>query len=419
MTKAKITQIASQMQDSELNLTAEERQALAAENPEMLDLIEQAKGFKRSIARGFLYRWREQRNESPGKSLQAFEGQNAETPHGHKENTSPQTIASSTVEPEVVKGQSLPLAAYPTDLTRCNPFYPVNPKSLKIVPFLEDKILVSGEWGEICYTGPLLTVFDEDVLIGVLTLIKNNKNIRKAYVLEGIILNNQENKKRLEVLDKTLDIKNIQENMRECYETTYAYQGKIFELLKILYPYRRPTIRDYKKCLKSLKRLSVAGMEIKIIVGRKIMKNGGVRCLRKRHMASILSGFSIDEDTKDAIIIVHPLFYKTYVEKRTTYLDINTRINLNSSVSKALYRFVISQSSINFSCHYMKIAQAINMNMEQAPRQLRRLLKESLQELIEQRVLTPASGFDGHDIIRWTRVQQRSKSSCGDDSSKL
>ena len=403
MTKAKITQIASQMQDSELNLTAEERQALAAENPEMLDLIEQAKGFKRSIARGFIPRLRKKRNKSIGKSLQAFEGQNAETPHGHKENTSPQTIASSTVEPEVVKGQSLPLAAYPTDLTRCNPFYPVNPKSLKIVPFLEDKILVSGEWGEICYTGPLLTVFDEDVLIGVLTLIKNNKNIRKAYVLEGIILNNQDNKKRLEVLDKTLDIKNIQENMRECYETTYAYQG----------------IRDYKKCLKSLKRLSVAGMEIKIIVGRKIMKNGGVRCLRKRHMASILSGFSIDEDTKDAIIIVHPLFYKTYVEKRTTYLDINTRINLNSSVSKALYRFVISQSSINFSCHYMKIAQAINMNMEQAPRQLRRLLKESLQELIEQRVLTPASGFDGHDIIRWTRVQQRSKSSCGDDSSKL
>ena len=122
---------------------------------------------------------------------------------------------------------------------------------------------------------------------------------------------------------------------------------------------------------------------------------------------SILGGVYWDDNKKELSVTVNPFFYETYIAGRVTLMDVAKRMRLKGSISKALYRFVQSQrSNPVFEGHFLTLADALNMDREQLPKQLRRLLKTAISELVRQGVLVKKSGFVDQDIIRLNRSSE-------------
>ena len=91
-----------------------------------------------------------------------------------------------------------------------------------------------------------------------------------------------------------------------------------------------------------------------------------------------------------------PFFYLAYTQGNVTYLDSLSRYDLSGSIAKAMYRFVQSHRE-KYSGGYMVLAAALNMNLSQPKKEIRRKLREGVTELIKKGILTEESGFSEHD----------------------
>ena len=69
-----------------------------------------------------------------------------------------------------------PCAPVPTDMCRVSPFFPLRQHDMKERPFVRGMVITSNSWGEIKYTGPKLSTYEEDVLLAVLALLDGKKN---------------------------------------------------------------------------------------------------------------------------------------------------------------------------------------------------------------------------------------------------
>jgi hypothetical protein len=135
-------------------------------------------------------------------------------------------------------------AGFPTDMTRVSPFFPLNVKDLKDRPFLKGLVITAAHWGEITYTGPKLSTYEEDsllVLLACLDVVSNHRS---------------------ETTDKE-------------GRKTYTYRGPVLPLLRAL-GYKQPGAKDYKRLIESLRLLTVAGVDLRVSARQ---KNGGARSL--------------------------------------------------------------------------------------------------------------------------------------------
>jgi hypothetical protein len=64
-----------------------------------------------------------------------------------------------------------PIAPMPTDMCRVSPFFPMARQKLGDRPFIRDMVITSSSWGEIKYTGPKLSTYEEDVLMALLSIL--------------------------------------------------------------------------------------------------------------------------------------------------------------------------------------------------------------------------------------------------------
>ena len=261
---------------------------------------------------------------------------------------------------------------YPTDMTRCSPFFPMSPKEIGKREFLENYLITSAGWGEIRYTGPKLSIYDEDVLIALLALLNSTSIFRSV----------------------------IEDNGKK----TYCYKGPALPLLKLL-GYSKPSKKDYTRLILSLERLAVAGVKLSVSAGKS--KTGKKRDPRITQMVSILSSVYWDEDKKELSVTVNPFFYETYCAGTITLIDIARRIAIKGVISKTLYRFVQSQQkAVVFEGHFLTLADAMNIDRDQPAKEIRRAIKTAINELIRHDILTRNSRFIAQDIIFLERSQK-------------
>lgn len=261
---------------------------------------------------------------------------------------------------------------YPTDITRCSPFFPMGPKELTNRPYLEDVVITSANWGEITYTGPKLSTYEEDALMALLAILNGASQNRKTTTVDG--------------------------------KKTYSYQGPIRPLLCLLSGTTRVhSKKDYKKLIASLKRLMATVLTLSLSAGK--TKNGKKKEPKKIHMVSMLSGVFWDEEKKELSVTVNPFFYEAYYAGTVTMIDVLKRAELKGNIAKALYRFVQShRKNPVFTGHFLTLAQALNIDIEQHAFEIRRYLKKAISELIKHNILNNKSKFIEQDIILLERT---------------
>lgn len=359
-------------QEKNTDLTPEEQAEIKSSAPRLLQALQ---GNEPGAA-GWLMAWRSKRSMSEEAKAQA------------------EAIRQEVVAAPPEQGHIAQWCGFPTDMTRCSPFFPLPPYSLGKREYLENYVITSANWGEIKYTGPKLSTYEEDILLVLLAVLDEKSQYRQeTCVLEadicGVLLT--------EVLPKELH----GDPANGGTKLTLTYQGPVLPLLRLL-GYARPNKKDYERMIAALERMTVAGVKLSISAGK--TKSGKRRSPHTTQMSAMLSSVHWDDKEKILTATINPFFYETYMAGRVTIMDVMTRVSLKGVITKALYRFIQSQQQHVFICHFLTLADALNMDREQPMKEIRRQLKAAIYELIRHCVLIKKSGFVEQDIIKLIRA---------------
>lgn len=342
----------------DLTLTPEERAELETTGHRLLEALakgEKEGGFHATIAAAWLSSWR--RRDADEAKAQAAEVKVLIEPEG---------------QPAPEQGSLMQWCGFPTDMTRVSPFFPLAQQEMKDRPFMRDFLITAAGWGEILYTGPKLSIFDEDTLLALLALLEI-VTPHRSETQDG------EGRK------------------------TYTYRGPALPLLSLLHGKRRPNAKDYKRLIGSLEMLAVAGVKLKVAART---KTGKRKEPRFTSMSSMLSNVAWDEEKKELSATINPFFYETYFSGTVTLMDVQKRMAISGSIAKGLYRFVQSHSAKSplWTGHFLTLAQTLNMDTEQPAFKIRQLLKNAINELVAQGVLTKQSRIMRQDIVTLDRA---------------
>ena len=261
----------------------------------------------------------------------------------------------------------LPCAPLPTDLCRVSPFFPLRQRDMRERPFIQDLVITSTSWGEIRYSGPKLSTYEEDVLLAVLALLDIKRQVTQV---EG--------------------------------RSTYTYRGPLLPILRLM-GYKTVGKKDYKRVLEALKLLSSAVVELTVY--RRTTR--GKRKVALIDVSNIVIHAQWKKDQKELSVTINPYFYECFMADRVTLLQVVERARLNSPVAKALYRFLESHREVSWRGHLQTLASALNLDRDQPRYQLRRLMKQAINELKRHGLLADASGFDSPDIVYLVRPSQK------------
>lgn len=244
----------------------------------------------------------------------------------------------------------LAFAPMPTELCRISPFFPMSRNEMANRAFIEDLVISKNAWGQISYTGPKLSTHEEDALMAVLAAIN------------------------------------------AMYEKdSYTYEGPGLPLLKLM-GYEKPAKNHYTMLERALKRMasSVFDMEIKSV---------------SRTIENVITHVSVDPKTRKFKVVINPYFYEKYIAGNVTLMDVLERQKLKKPTAKCLYRFMQSHRERTWQGHFLTLAAALNINIEQPQFELRRQLKGAIAELKKHGMLDKASGFarGSKDVVKLIR----------------
>jgi len=265
----------------------------------------------------------------------------------------------------------LPIAPLPTDLCRVSPFYPLDKDALAHREYFEDLIITETSWGRISYTGPKLSTYDEDCLLGMLALLDEAKHRHKSQTPNG--------------------------------ETTYTYKGPLLPLLRLMG--LNTSQRTYDRVRRSLKRMTATALELEIYK----RSTSGKRKVDKRLVNSILSAAYWDEEKKTLIVTINSYFYEAYNQGFVTRLDMLRRVELKSPIAKSLYRFVQSHRDDRWQGHYLTLATSLNLEETLPNYKKKDRIRAAVKRLQATKLLTKKSGFhkDNPDVVVLVRSKER------------
>lgn len=251
----------------------------------------------------------------------------------------------------------LSFAPMPSTLCRTSPFFPMNPRQMEKREYLEGMVIAANAWGEVKYTGPKLSTFEEDVLLAILALLKS-----------------------------------VDPGERDG-KAAWTYSGPLRPILTAM-GYKRTGSDNYRRVKDAVRRLSLAGVEIQT-------KNG------KWVLATMLTMAAGDDKAATMAVTVNPYFAEVYAAGAVNLMDLAKRAELSRPVSKALHRFATSHRS-DWRGHFLTLASAINLNLEQPHFELRRQIKQAMTELRKVGVLSSRSKFAA-DIVTLALVTGKPK----------
>ncbi len=261
-----------------------------------------------------------------------------------------------------------PCAPVPTDMCRVSPFFPMRKNDMKERPFIRDMVITSNSWGEITYSGPKLSTYEEDVLLAVLALIDSIKNHHNDQI-DG--------------------------------KSTYTYKGPLLPVLRLLgYKGNSYGGENYKHVVSSLKLMMSSVIDMRIY-GR---TTRGKRKTEHINITNLLSLVDWNDKQKILSVTSNPYFFENYIAGSVTLIDVIERAKLKSPIAKSLMRFMQSHRAEKWGpAHYVTLAKTLNMDVDQPATKIRQLLKAAIQELIDQGWLS-AGGFVSRDQVQLTRT---------------
>ena len=242
----------------------------------------------------------------------------------------------------------LSFAPMPSALCRTSPFFPMNPRQMEKRDYMRGAVIASNAWGEVTYTGPKLSTFEEDVLLAILALLKT-------------------------VEPDASDGK-----------TTWTYAGPLRPILTVM-GYQTTGKRNYERVKAALEMLTGAVVRIQT-------KRG------KWAISSILAGADGDDKAATVDVTVNPYFAQMYAAGAVNLLDLATRAKLSRPVSKAMHRFATSHRE-PWRGHFLTLAAAINLDLARPHFELRRQIKQAMTELRKVGVLSSRSKFSATDVV--------------------
>ena len=96
---------------------------------------------------------------------------------------------------------------------------------------------------------------------------------------------------------------------------------------------------------------------------------------------SIITWIKRNRKTGKLQIALNPYFIEMYAESFITNIDLRFRAGLKGDISKSLYRFYEGQRGNKYSIHILKLATAINLNLNLPTNELRKTIRKGLREL--------------------------------------
>lgn len=224
----------------------------------------------------------------------------------------------------------------PSLMTRVSPFHFRGRTRIRDWPLVR---LDSGErdaWGRMGVVGELLVIFDETVLLTLLSLMT---------ALESDV-----------------------------------FQTNCDEICALsMIPASAAGRRDVWK---SIQRLAGTRIDLDLIKGK-----GRARRTVKAMTGSILSYGDMNRDSGALRVVINPYFLEMYAESFVTNIDLRFRASLKNDVSKALYRFFQGQLEQDVQIEAARLARAVNLPEADEKAALRKI-RTALKELAEREYLT-------------------------------
>lgn len=240
----------------------------------------------------------------------------------------------------------------PSLMTRVSPFHFRARTRAKDWPLVR---LDSGEgsaWGRMAVVGELLVIFDETVLLCLLSLMNRYGS--------------------------------------DVFETSC---GELCDLAMM--PSTAGACRDVWK---SVQRLAGTRIDLELLQGR-----GRARKAAKAMTGSILSYGDMDRKSEVLRVVINPYFLEMYAESFVTNIDLRFRASLKSDVSRALYRFYQGQLEAVSAFDLSRIARSVNLPAQDA-KAVARKLRTAFGELVDRGYLESFSvSGDGRVSVKKSR----------------
>lgn len=251
---------------------------------------------------------------------------------------------------------------FPTELTRTTCFFPMGREEMKTRPYIKEMVIADHSWGKAVYSGPKLSVFDEDLLM---------------YLLAAI---NEANEKFIDHVDG---------------KRTYTYRGSLHKILHVKNPDRQIGKQDYKAALSSFKLMTNASIDLTTTT----TGPGGKKIPKKTTFTSLIMGGEYDHESGEFVCTVNPYFYETFAAGQVTWMDVAIRARIKSATGKALYRFIQSHREDRWQGPLMTLSASLNLDLSQPATKHREKLKLAITELIDLEVLLKGSVIEGNTAI--------------------
>ena len=275
-------------------------------------------------------------------------------------------IPSGQPRPEQMR---FSFAPFPTQLTRTSPFFPISTQEIGTREYIRDMIIASHSWGTMSYSGPKLSVYEEDYLMIILALLCD-VNSRIEETGGG--------------------------------EPTYTFVGTIRQILH-LKGIENPGANYYRLVIESMKLMASASFTLTTKkTGGKGKKPEGDTI----YVNNIITNIMYKTGSGDIRITVNPFFYQAYGQGLVTWIDVQTRAKLKSPNAKALYRFVMSHRDDHWEGPLLTLAVAINLDPEMPKNKIRVRLRKAIHELVEAEVLLAGSEVYG-DVVKLLRTARK------------
>ncbi len=221
----------------------------------------------------------------------------------------------------------------PTMLTRVSPFHFKGRHKSNQWPLVRLDSGDTNSWGSMRVVGELLVIFDETILFCLLALMTKYET--------------------------------------DAFETSQAELARIAGI--------DPTPKNAAEIWNSIQRLAGTRIDLQLTRG-----TGKKRKTLKELTGSILSFADKDQGSGKIRIVVNPYFLEMYAESFVTNIDMVFRNRLESDISKAFYRFYQGQYEIESQTEIIRLARAVNLNVDEDPKRLRSRVRTGLKELKEK-----------------------------------
>lgn len=327
---------------------------------------------------------------------------------------------------------------YPTSIARVSPFFPMGNRDkghrdklirdLDVSPREKARIVASGAfffkepissgpWGDILYTGPKLSVEEEDVLMALLAIIESG--LEGFGARHGRSVNRAASKENSKDADEGFvpvvpgvpeapyvsgGVEAFPEPVRSAFPDsgtgTFTYKGPMLPILQLM-GNKRPGQNHYARLVMGLKCLAHGTIEL-------VVRERGEETLYDlTHIISNLRLKGKNDAERDISVTISPFFREMYVANRLTWIDVAKRFQIRGSIAKAMYRFCQShRENPVFRGYIQTLAQALNMDSHAPLKETRRQVREAIAELVEKKVLEKTSILTRGNMVILNRTAE-------------